>query len=64
MPRLRIAAPSQLSLGIADLVLTGPERWSSLPTEAQEAVIGILARMIANGIVVTEEEGASDDTHR
>jgi len=59
--RLRIAAPAQLSLGIPGLVITPIERWWSLPEEAQEAVVCILARMIASGVI--DEEASSDDAH-
>lgn len=55
MRRLRIAAPSQLALSIPDLVTTPTERWASLPAEAKEAVISVLARMIALGVIEGEE---------
>jgi hypothetical protein len=62
--KLRIAAPSQLTLGIPELDLTPPERWWSLPQTAQEAVVAILARMITAGVVEEdEEEVTSNDTH-
>jgi hypothetical protein len=61
--RLRLAAPAQLTLAIPDLVITPTERWRSLPKEAQEAVVSILARMIALG-VIEEEEVSAGDVHR
>jgi len=62
--RLRIAAPAQQSLGIPGLVITPIERWWSLPEEAREAVLCILARMIACGVIdETVEEVSSDDAH-
>jgi hypothetical protein len=61
--RLRIAAPVQLTLDISDLNRSGPECWWSLPSDAQETVIGILARMIASSVVDIEEEDG-DDPHR
>jgi hypothetical protein len=62
--RLRIAAPAQLTLGIPELFATPIERWWSLPPEAQEAVVCILARMIAGGVVDEAKEVAQDDAHR
>jgi hypothetical protein len=62
--RLRITAPAQLTLGIPDLALEPVERWWSLPEAAQEAVVCILARMIAAGVVEADEEVASDDVHQ
>jgi hypothetical protein len=56
--RLRIAAPAQLTMGIPGLVITPVDRWWLLPESAQEAVVCILARMIADGVV---EEVAPDD---
>ena len=64
MRRLRIAAPAQLTLAIPDLATTPTERWWSLPEEAQEAVVSILARMIALGVIEEEEEVHDDDVHR
>lgn len=64
MRRLRIAAPAQLTLGIPDLEVSPAERWWTLPAEARAAVICVLARMIASGVVVTEEEGRDDDDQR
>ena len=64
MRRLRIAAPAQLALGIPGLAITPAERWWSLPEEAQEAVVCVLARMIAAGVVdEADEEVAPDDAH-
>ncbi len=63
MRRLRVAAPAQLTLGIPELALEPLERWWSLPIEAQEAVVCILARMIAAGVVEMEEEVTGDDAH-
>ena len=64
MRRLRIAAPAQLTLGIPDLALSPLERWSALPVEAREAVVRILARMIAAGVVEADEEVGADDARR
>ncbi len=63
MRRLRIAAPAQLTLGIPELALAPVDRWWALPAEAQEAVVCILARMIAAGVIETEESGDVDDVH-
>ncbi|MGH9305490.1 MAG: hypothetical protein ACRD0I_01190 [Acidimicrobiales bacterium] len=61
MRRLRLLAPAQLTLGIPEIVTTPVDRWWSMSEEAQEAVIGILARMIANGVVEEGEEVLVDD---
>jgi hypothetical protein len=45
-------------MGIPGLVITPVDRWWLLPESAQEAVVCILARMIADGVV---EEVAPDD---
>jgi hypothetical protein len=63
--RLRIAAPAQLTLDLPGLVTTPSERWWSLPPNAQEAVVCVLARMIADGVIEeASEEVAVDDLHR
>jgi hypothetical protein len=59
--RLRLLAPAQLTLGIPEIVTTPVDRWWSMPDEAQEAGVGILARMIANGVVEEDEEVLVDD---
>ena len=65
MRRLRIAAPAQLTMGIPGLVITPVERWWLLPEAAQEAVVSILARMIADGVVdEVIGEVTPDDVHR
>jgi hypothetical protein len=62
--RLRLAAPAQLALDIPGLDVTPAERWWSLPEEAQEAVVCVLARMIAAGVVVeASEEVTADAAH-
>lgn len=62
MRRLRIAAPAHLTLGIPGLTTPPLERWWSLPCDVQEAVVCILARMIASGVIVdTVEEVVADD---
>jgi hypothetical protein len=52
--QLRLAGPAQLSLGIVERGLTAVERWLMLPTDAQEVVLAVLARMISAGVVITE----------
>jgi len=52
--RLRIAAPTQLPLALPEAVSTPVHRWWSLPDTAQAAVLSLLARMIADGVI--EEE--------
>lgn len=61
MRRLRIAAPAQLTLGIDELAPA--DRWWSLPEDARQTIVRILARMIADGVVVTDEEVSGDDAH-
>ena len=64
MRRLRLAAPAQLALDIPGLCVSPVERWWSLPEEAQEAVVCVLARMIAAGVVdEADEEVDPDDAH-
>lgn len=65
MRRLRIAAPAQQTLGIPGLLTTPVELWWSLSEGAQEAVVCILARMIASGVIdEATEEVAPDVAHR
>ena len=54
MRRLRIAAPSQLPLALPEAASTPVQRWWSLPDAAQAAVLSLLARMIADGVVEGE----------
>ena len=61
MRRLRIAAPIQLALVMPELASTPTERWFALSDDAQGAVMSLLARMIANGVV--EEEVANAGEH-
>ena len=61
MRRLRIAAPAQLTLVMPGAAPPPAERWSSLPEAAQTTVLGVLARMIARGVV---EEVSGDDDGR
>lgn len=51
MRRLRIAAPAQLRLGIAGIVMNPSERWWQFPPHSQQAAVAILARMIATSVV-------------
>jgi hypothetical protein len=57
--RLRIVAPTQLPLGWPEATSTPAQRWWSLPDAAQTAVLSLLARMIAAGVV--EEEVSVDE---
>jgi hypothetical protein len=46
------------------LVITPSQRWWYLPEEAQEAVVCILARMIAAGVIdESDEEVVPNDAH-
>jgi hypothetical protein len=59
--RLRIAAPTQLTLVIPGSAPTPAQRWFGLPDPAQAAVLVLLARMIARGVLVDEEVTGDDD---
>jgi hypothetical protein len=59
--RLRIAAPFQLPLGWPEVTATAAPRWWSLPETAQAAVLSLLARMIAAGVVDEEVSGDERD---
>jgi hypothetical protein len=55
MRRLRIAAPSQLSLTLSpDEVLRGLQLWTALPDAAREQVLVLLARLIARGVIADD----------
>ena len=56
MRRLRLAAPVQLPLDLPGAVPLGSERWAMLPEPARQAVLVLLARLIARG-VLDEEVG-------
>ena len=62
MRRLRLAAPVQLQLDMDQRAPTPVECWSSLPEAARAAVVVLLARMIAVGVMVTDEEVGHDGT--
>jgi hypothetical protein len=52
MRRLRIAAPSQLSLTLSSSrVPHGPQVWALLPDAARQQVLVLLARLIARGVI-------------
>jgi hypothetical protein len=61
--RLRIAAPAQLQLAFFDHAREPVERWWSLPKDTQETVVRLLARMIASGVVDSDEKEAGDDAN-
>ncbi len=56
MRRLRIAAPTQLPLDLDGVAHTPAERWSMLPEAARERALGLLAVIIARGVLEKEEE--------
>jgi hypothetical protein len=57
MRRLRIAAPSQLSLTLSSSqVPRGPQVWALLPDAARQQVLVLLARLIARGVIADQEE--------
>lgn len=55
MQRLRIVASAQLRLRMDDVDVTG--RWDDLPEATRALVLALLARLIAKGVVVGEEDG-------
>jgi hypothetical protein len=59
--KIRLAAPTQLTLVIPGLALSPQQRWSSLPDATQAAVLSMLARMIASGVFDADEEVIVDD---
>ena len=54
MRRLGIAAPTQLPLALPEAASTPGQRWWSMPDTARAAVLALLARMIAAGVVDEE----------
>ena len=58
--KLRIAAPTQLTLSLPEVAMNPAERWWSLPERAQATTVSLLARMISDGVVDTEEEVTGD----
>ena len=53
MRRLRIAAPSQLTLSSGE-VPRGLQLWIALPDAAREQVLVLLARLIARGVIADD----------
>lgn len=59
MRRLRIVAPVQLPLDLPGVVMPTADRWLLLPDATRAQVLGLLARLIARGLVEgTQEEGS------
>jgi len=54
--RLRITAPVQPSLPLPAEPARPEELWPALPEDARARVLGLLARLIARGVVVEEPE--------
>lgn len=52
---LRVTAPCQLSLGLVEV---SASRWQCLPEEIRHQVLALLARLIANGIVLDSDRCA------
>ena len=61
MRRLRIAAPAQLRLGIAGIVMNPNERWWQFPLHSQQAAVAILARMITTSVVEEQPDERGPD---
>jgi hypothetical protein len=56
MRRLRIAAPSQLSLTLSSGEVPRGQLWIALPDAAREQVLVLLARLIARGVIADEDQ--------
>jgi hypothetical protein len=56
--RLRLAAPVQLPLDLPGIAPITAERWLLLSEPARQAVLVLLARMIARGVI---DEEANDE---
>ncbi len=56
MRALRIAAPVQLELDLLDMPTAPCERWSALPEQRRAEVLVLLARLIARGVLIEEED--------
>ena len=65
MRRLRIAAPSQLSLTLSSSAVPcgpcGPQVWALLPVAAREQVLALLARLIARGVIAGGQDQGDQD---
>jgi hypothetical protein len=58
--KLRIAAPTQLVLSLPEVAMNPADRWWSLPERVQTAALSLLARMISDGVVDSDEEVTGD----
>ena len=52
MRALRLSGPAQLALPVPGE--SNEPCWSALPVEARAVVLGLLARLIARGVIVEE----------
>ena len=50
---MRVAVPRQLAFGLADLPVPVC-RWQALPEETRTQVLGLLARLIARGVLAED----------
>jgi hypothetical protein len=53
--RLRIAAPAQLPLALEGTEDGPASRWSSMPEAARQQALVLLARLIAKGVIDSED---------
>jgi hypothetical protein len=51
--------PAQLSLEVDQDQHAGEQRWTALPPAAREQALVLLARLIARGVLVDDEETTS-----
>jgi len=51
---MRVAPACQLSLGVGSACVPAAERWARLPEEARAAVLTLLARLIARGVLAED----------
>ena len=52
---MRVAVPRQLALGLADLAVPAC-RWQAFPEETRTQVLGLLARLIARGVLAEDPQ--------
>jgi hypothetical protein len=56
---MRVAPPCQLPLDFAEIA-TPAEHWLTLPDAAQGQALGLLARLIARGVLVEDVAGLEE----
>jgi len=59
LARIENSCPCQLPLGLFDLPVSGG-LWQSLPEEIRHEVLGLLARMIAEGALADPDSAVAE----